>query len=104
MRSNRFWHIDSVVKERLFASLSSRVASNELTKISKPSEIVNTSSQTFFPVFHILPQPRQGLPARLLLPAPRDERFGLGAAPCDFHGAVSLVWVLCASQRPLRYS
>jgi hypothetical protein len=28
MGSNRFWHIVSVVKERLFASLSSRVATN----------------------------------------------------------------------------
>jgi hypothetical protein len=47
MGSNRFWHIVSVVKERL-ASLSSRVASSEPIKNSILSFFVNTDSNHFF--------------------------------------------------------
>ena len=56
MGSNRFWHIVSVVKERL-ASLSSRVASSEPIKNSILSGIVNTPFRSFF-LFHKIPQPR----------------------------------------------
>jgi hypothetical protein len=54
MVSNRFWHIVSVVKERL-ASLSRRVASSEPIKNSTYTNFVNTLSQTFY-IFHIIPQ------------------------------------------------
>jgi hypothetical protein len=56
MGSNRFWHIVSVVKERL-ASLSSRVASSEPIKNSILSDFVNTPFRSFF-LFHKIPQPR----------------------------------------------
>ena len=56
MGSNRFWHIVSVVKERL-ASLSSRVASSEPIKNSILSQFVNTAFRSFF-LFHKIPQPR----------------------------------------------
>jgi hypothetical protein len=68
MGSNRFWHIVSVVKERL-ASLSSRVASNEPTYPIRPSTFVNTRLQlkTRFP--HVIlnhpttPLNRHNIPA-----------------------------------------
>src|SRR5215469_1829539 len=47
MGSNRFWHIVSVVKERL-ASLSSRVASSEPIKNSIPPKFVNSAFTPFF--------------------------------------------------------
>jgi hypothetical protein len=47
MGSNRFWHIVSVVKERL-ASLSSRAASSEPNKNNIPCGFVNTDSDHFF--------------------------------------------------------
>jgi hypothetical protein len=56
MVSNRFWHIVSVVKERL-ASLSSRVASSEPNQISTSIKSVNTISHAFH-VFHKFPQTR----------------------------------------------
>jgi len=54
MGSNRFWHIVSVVKEQL-ASLSSRVASNELNEISRLAEKVNNGLYRI-PYFHTNPQ------------------------------------------------
>src|SRR5271165_1532088 len=56
MGSNRFWHIVSVVKERLSASLSCRLAYNNL--ISLPdSTALSTLHYSQMTVFHISPQP-----------------------------------------------
>ena len=82
IESNRFWHIDSVVKERLFASLSSRVASNELTKISKAGQNVNTPLQAFL-VFHTLPQRELHVVDSVCGCGSANDDQHTGVVPCD---------------------
>jgi len=69
MGSNRFWHIVSVVKERLYASLSSRVASSEPTEHTRCRVIVNSPLPPN-PLFHTFPQP-----AYLMLLCPLPQRM-----------------------------
>src|ERR1700759_1470806 len=57
MGSNRFWHIVSVVKERLYASLSCRVANNNLIRLPD-SPYLSTLRNLLKSLFHTSPQLR----------------------------------------------
>ena len=61
MGSNRFWHIVSVVKERLYASLSCRVANNNLIRVTDP-QYLSTRVHLLKSLFHTSPQPPPHLP------------------------------------------
>src|ERR1700693_881965 len=61
MGSNRFWHIVSVVKERLYASLSCRVANNNLIRVTDPPYL-STRVHLLKSLFHTSPQPFPHLP------------------------------------------
>jgi|SRR6516225_2476180 len=104
MGSNRFWHIVSVVKERL-ASLSSRVASSEPIKNSILSRIVNTPFRSFF-LFHKIPQPRLYLyhsaPGSIILRRAAGASHGLSLKSSRIRGdAIHVVPTLLVCREPI---
>src|SRR5580692_6457313 len=74
MGSNRFWHIVSVVKERLYASLSCRVANNNPSRVTDPQYL---STRVHLPnsLFHTSPQPSPHLPRTPPLTIPTIDTF-----------------------------
>jgi hypothetical protein len=74
MGSNRFWHIVSVVKERLYASLSCRVANNNLIRVTDP-QYLSTRVHLAKSLFHTSPQPSPHLPRTPPLTTPTIDTF-----------------------------
>jgi hypothetical protein len=74
MGSNRFWHIVSVVKERLYASLSCRVANNNLIRVTDPLYL-STLLHLLTSIFHTSPQPLPHLPPIPPLTTPTNDTF-----------------------------
>ena len=74
MGSNRFWHIVSVVKERLYASLSCRVANNNLIRVTDPPYL-STRVHLAKSLFHTSPQPPPHLPRTPPLTTPAIDTF-----------------------------
>ena len=74
MGSNRFWHIVSVVKERLYASLSCRVANNNLIRVTD-TPYLSTRVHLLKSLFHTSPQPSPHLPRTPSLTTPTIDTF-----------------------------